>query len=90
MKRERPLSAEEKRVIEQKGTEPPGTGKWEHHRQPGIYVCRKCDRPLYLSEDKFASGCGWPSFDDEIKDAVERLGHRFSAVRSPAAVVSSR
>ena len=66
------LTAQEANVIEQKGTEPPFTGEYTDLFQPGTYVCRKCNTPLYHSEDKFHSGCGWPSFDDEIPGAVKR------------------
>lgn len=67
-----PLNEFEKYVIEQKGTERPFTGEYDHCFEPGTYVCKKCNTPLYQSTSKFNSGCGWPSFDDEIPGAVKK------------------
>jgi len=65
-----PLTEAERLVIEQKQTEPPFLGEYDAFFQPGTYVCRKCDNPLFSSEAKFHSGFGWPSFDDHFPSAV--------------------
>ena len=67
-----PLTQEEVRVIEHKGTEAPFSGAFDAHFEGGTYHCRKCGAALYASSSKFDSGCGWPSFDDEIDSAVTR------------------
>lgn len=67
------LTPEEERVIIHKGTEMPFTGKYNKHSEKGTYICKRCNAPLYESTYKFASNCGWPSFDDEIEGAVKRV-----------------
>ncbi len=69
----RELSPEEQRVILNKGTEMPFTGEYDKHYEDGVYHCKQCGEALYKSEDKFSSGCGWPSFDDEIPGKVKRV-----------------
>ncbi|MCW4053685.1 MAG: methionine-R-sulfoxide reductase [Candidatus Bathyarchaeota archaeon] len=68
----RKLTKEEERVIVNKGTEVPFTGKYYAFWEKGTYVCKRCGAALYRSESKFESDCGWPSFDDEISSAVKR------------------
>jgi peptide methionine sulfoxide reductase msrA/msrB len=79
-----PLTEEEANVILHKGTERPFTGIYYKYDESGTYLCKQCNTPLYRSQDKFDSGCGWPSFDDEIEGAVKRIpdvdGHRTEIV----------
>ena len=75
-----PLTAEERYIIEHKGTERPFTGEYDDFYESGSYMCRKCDAELYQSADKFDAHCGWPAFDKEVPGAVKHLpdadGHR--------------
>ena len=66
------LTNEERKIIANKGTEAPFSGEYNDHFEQGYFVCRACENKLYESKTKFDSGCGWPSFDDEVPGAIVR------------------
>ncbi len=67
------LTKEEEDIIVRKGTEYPGTGKYDKFNEKGTYACKRCNAALYTSDSKFDAHCGWPAFDDEIKGSVKRI-----------------
>ena len=67
------LGLERYRILRQKGTECPNSGKYNMHFELGTYVCGGCAEPLFASDSKFNSHCGWPSFDDSIPGKVEYI-----------------
>jgi peptide-methionine (R)-S-oxide reductase len=66
------LTSEEEKVIEYKWTEPPFTGEYDIFEEEGTYICKRCNAPLFSSKSKFDAGCGWPSFDDSLPNAIKR------------------
>jgi peptide-methionine (R)-S-oxide reductase len=74
------LTPEEKRIIDDKQTEAPFTGEYDNFYKEGVFICRKCNNPLFSSKAKFDAKCGWPSFDENYPNALKRLsdpdGHR--------------
>ena len=67
------LMADEFHILREKGTELPFSGKYNNHFEKGIYKCKGCDAPLYKSENKFDSHCGWPSYDMAIPGAIKYI-----------------
>ena len=67
------LTEEEFRILRLKGTELPFSGEYNKHDEEGIYFCRGCSQPLFSSENKFNSNCGWPSYDKEIEGSLEQI-----------------
>lgn len=67
------LTSEEKHIIEDQGTERPFSGEYDNFYKEGVYLCKKCNNPLFDSKAKFDAKCGWPSFDQHLNDAVRWL-----------------
>ena len=77
------LSPEQYRVLREKGTEPPHSGKYNLHFQDGEYRCAACNAKLFQSDQKFESNCGWPSIDDAIEGSIEYVQDRsFGMIRT--------
>lgn len=67
------LSPEEEIVVEQKATESPFSGEFDNFFEEGTFICRRCNSPLFSSNSKFNSGCGWPAFDEDFPGKVKRI-----------------
>lgn len=67
------LTEEEEDVIVHKGTERPFSGEYDDFFKDGVFICRRCNFPLFTSKSKFDAGCGWPAFDENYPDAVIRI-----------------
>ncbi|MBI3623285.1 peptide-methionine (R)-S-oxide reductase MsrB [Candidatus Pacearchaeota archaeon] len=65
------LTPQQYKVLREKSTELPFTGKLLHNKEKGMYVCPVCGNKLFSSDTKFDSGTGWPSFDKAIPGAVK-------------------
>ena len=67
------LDEQSYRILREKGTEYPFTGEYNNHFEKGIYSCKGCGKPLFQSENKFDSSCGWPSYDEALPGAIEYI-----------------
>ena len=67
------LTPEQENVIVHKATEAPYSGKYDNFFEEGTYICRKCNAPLFTSQNKFNAGCGWPSFDGSFPKALKQV-----------------
>ncbi len=67
------LTSEEKKIIEDKGTEAPFTGEYDNFYENGTFICLRCNAPLFSSKTKFDAKCGWPAFDENFPNAIKRL-----------------
>lgn len=67
------LTPQEEDIIEGKGTESPFTGEYDDFYHDGVFICKKCNAPLFSSDSKFDAGCGWPAFDAEYPNSLKRL-----------------
>ena len=67
------LTNEERRVIEDKGTEAPFSGEYDDFYEDGTFICRRCNSPLFSAKAKFDADCGWPAFDDTFEGAVKEI-----------------
>lgn len=76
------LTPQEEEIIEGKGTEAPFSGEYDDFYEDGVFICKKCNAPLFSSETKFDAGCGWPSFDEEYPDSLKRLPDLIDPERS--------
>ena len=70
------LTPEQYYILRQAGTERAFTGPFNNNKQKGLYTCAACDSPLFYSDTKFDSGCGWPSYYEAIPGAVIELEDR--------------
>ncbi len=68
-----PLTPEERKVIEEKRTEVPFSGEYNNSYKEGLFICRKCNSPLFSSKSKFDAECGWPSFDENLPNSIKRV-----------------
>ncbi len=64
------LTEDEYYILREQGTEAPFSGVYDHVFEDGTYHCKVCDTPLFNSEYKYDSGCGWPAFDRAINGNV--------------------
>ncbi|ORY61257.1 Mss4-like protein [Pseudomassariella vexata] len=76
------LNKEQFNILRKKATEAPFTGKYNNFHETGVYTCAGCDAPLYKSNHKFSSHCGWPAYFDSIPGAVTRHEDRSYGLRT--------